>query len=150
MAKKEIPLKIPGENDWIGYESDLDVKYAHRLMYGKSNEEILHLFGGTQSIDRADELLFMPRRAFQYYIFAFAQYLMSSEAKGNSDAASPFLRLLIAREERDPSSVSMIYRKLQPIVDYVATHQEWFDADPDIYGSFLELGTRLHELCEVT
>lgn len=150
MTKKENPLKIPGETDWIGYESDLDVKYAHRLMYGKSNEEIQHLFDGTQSIDRADELLFMPKRAFQYYIFAFAQYLMSSEAKGNSDAASPFLRLLIAREERDPSSVSMIYRKLQPIVDYVATHQEWFDADPDIYGSFLELGTRLHELCEVT
>lgn len=150
MGKKESPLKIPGENDWIGYESDLDVKYAHRLMYGKSNEEIQHLFGGAQSIDRADELLFMPRHAFQYYVFAFAQYLMSSEARGNPDAASPFLRLLIAREERDPSSVSMIYRKLQLIVDYVATHQEWFDADPDIYGSFLELGTRLRELCEIT
>lgn len=150
MAKKEKSLNIPGKDDWIGYESDLDVKYAHRLMYGKSNEEIQHLFGGAQSIDRADELLFMPRRAFQYYVFAFAQYVMSPEAKDDPDTASPFLRLLISREERDPSSVSLIYQKLRPIVDYVVTHQEWFDADLDIYGNFFDLGSRLHELCEVT
>ena len=48
----------------------------------------------------------MPRRVFQFYIFAFAQYVMSEAAIGDPDAASCFLNNLIAREEHDPGSVA--------------------------------------------
>ena len=58
-----------------------------------------------QSIERADELLFMPRQAFQYYVFAFAIFVISENASGDPDSASPFLQLLVALEERDPGSV---------------------------------------------
>jgi hypothetical protein len=42
-------------------------------------------FGGTQSIERADELLFMPRQAFQYYVFAFADFVLSDRASTSSE-----------------------------------------------------------------
>ena len=39
----------------------------------RSLDEVQSHFGGGHSIQRADELLFMPRRAFQYYVLAFTQ-----------------------------------------------------------------------------
>jgi hypothetical protein len=43
-------------------------------------------------MERADELLFMPRVAFQYYVFALADFVRSQEAPGDADSASSFLR----------------------------------------------------------
>jgi hypothetical protein len=134
--------KIPDVKDWAGYEEDLDVKYAHKLLFGKSIPEVIHHFARSP-IERADELLFMPRKAFQYYVFAFAEYLRTKESIGESDAASPFLNLLIAREKRDPGSVMEIYDALFPTIDFVSSNQERFDADPKIYGSFKEKGLTL-------
>ncbi len=143
-------LKIPNSADWKGYEADLDVRHAHKLMFGKSIDEIQLYFGGVQSISRADELQFMPRAAFQYYVFAFSQYVMSEAARGDPDSASPFLRLLVKRERQDPGSVKKIYRRLKSTVEFVASHQDYFDADYDIYGIFNDLATQLAELCAVT
>lgn len=126
--------KIPWQVEWPGYQQDLDIKSAHKLMFGKSTTEVQELFGGVRSIERADELLFMPRGAFQYYVFAFAEFLQTDAATGDSDSASPFLRLLINREERDPGSVSKIYDEMAPAVEYVASHQTQFEADENIWS----------------
>jgi hypothetical protein len=146
MSKRKS--KIPGQIEWSGYQQDLDVKYAHKLMFGKSTSEVRELFGGVRSIERADELLFMPRGAFQYYVFAFAEFLQTDAATGDPDSASPFLRLLVNREQRDPGSVSQIYSEIAPAVEYVAGRQTQFGADKDIYGSFRELAERLKALCQ--
>jgi hypothetical protein len=140
--------KIPGREEWAGYKSDLDVKNAHQLFFGKSIAEVQQYFEGGQSIQRASELLFVPRPAFQYYVFALAEYLVSEKAIGDSDSASPFLRLLIAREKRDPGSVAQIYTRLAPTVEYVASHQEKYDADVGIYGDFQDHAAELKALCE--
>jgi hypothetical protein len=142
-------FQIPGQKEWAGYESDLDVRSAYDLMFGKTNDEIQDLFGESDSIDRSDELLFMPRKAFQYYVFAFAQYVISEKAKGDPDSASSFLNLLICREERDSGSVAHIYPRLVPTVKFIADHQEYFDADLDIYGSFREKALQINALCAV-
>ena len=138
--------QVPGKKEWAGFEDDLDVRAAHRLMYGKRADEVLKQFEGGHAISRADELLFMPRRAFQYYVFSFMEYLHSERAKGDSDAASPFLGLLVAREERDPGSVAAIYEQLRETIDYVAENQAYFEADPEIYGSF---STRREEISKL-
>lgn len=140
--------EIPGRDAWSGYEDDLDVKYAHKLLFGKSTAEVQQYFGGTRSIERADELLFMPRRAFQYYVFAFAEFVVSDAAVKDSDSASPFLLLLVNREKRDPGSVSEIYLELRSVVEFVASHQDRYEADPDIYGSFPDLAELLRGLCD--
>ena len=144
MAKK---LKVPGPMEWSGYESDLDVRDAHRMMFGKSIQEVQHLFGDVHSISRADELLFMPRGAFQYYVLAFAEFMKSERARGDPDSASSFLRLLLAREKRDPGSVSRIYEDLAPVVQFVSENQTRFDANPEIYGAFGEHAENLRKAC---
>jgi hypothetical protein len=143
----ERKRKIPGRAEWIGYEHDLDVKYAYKLLFGKTSAEIQKYFGGVRSIERADELLFMPRLVFQYYVFAFADFVTSQSAVGDPDSASPFLRLLVSREQRDVGSVSEIYQELLPTIQHVASKQESYGADPSIYGSFDELASQLEKLC---
>jgi hypothetical protein len=137
------PRKVPSAEDWAGYKDDLDVKHARGLFFGRTTSEVLHHFGGGRGIERASELLYMPRRAFQYYVFAFAEFLTSDKAAGESDDASSFLRLLIGRERQDPGSVAQIYVDLEPAVDFVSSNQVHFDADLDIYGDFRELASQL-------
>ena len=140
--------KIPGSIVWSGYKDDLDVKHAHKLFFGKPTSDVQQYFGGVQSIGRADELLYMPRQAFQYYVFAFADFVVSDKAIGDSDSASCFLRLLVAREERDSGSVSQVYSELLPAIECVASHQSRYGANQNIYGSFGELAERLNHLCQ--
>ena len=145
---KRPRAKVPGVGEWAGYEADLDVRHAHKLMFGKTREEVQGLFGGVHSIERADELLFMPRRAFQYYVLAFADFLASEAARGDSDSASSFLRLLVSREERDPGSVSQIYEQLRDGALQVASNQKHYDADPAIYGAFPDVIDLLDTICQ--
>jgi hypothetical protein len=35
MGKKNKLFKTPSNNDWAGYENDLDLIDLHRLFYGK-------------------------------------------------------------------------------------------------------------------
>jgi len=131
-------MSVPGRTEWLGYEADLDSKWAHGLYFGKKTSEVLEHFEGGLGIERASELAFLPRKVFQYYVFAFVEYLRSPAAAGDSDAASPFLHLLLERERQDPGSVAEIYAELDPHVEFVAAHQEYFDADRDIYGDFTQ------------
>lgn len=138
MNERRRRLRIPGHEEWLGYDADLDVRYAHKLFFGKSVEDVQRYFGDVRSIERADELLFMPRRAFQYYVRAFATFVMSDAARGDCDSASSFLGLLAHREEHDPGSVAQVFDVLEEAVEYVASNQALFDADPAIYGDFRE------------
>ena len=141
------PHQIPTAQDWAGFEADLDVRDAHRLLFGRAASEVLEHFGGGRGIERTSEFLYMPRRAFQYYIFAFADFLRSDKAAGQSDDASPFLHLLLEREKLDPGSVAEIYTELEPTVEFVASNQAYFDANPEIYGSFPYLAMQLKAIC---
>ena len=137
---------IPGPEEWSGY-NDIDARNVHPFWFGKSLDEVQKYFAGGQSIQRGDELLFMPRRAFQFYIFAFAQYVMSDAAIGDPDGSSAFLRFLITRETEDPGSVAQIYDQLGPTLEFVAESQARFAAAHDIYGDFREKAAELARLC---
>lgn len=144
MAKTD---RIPDESAWYDDEYDPDVQWMRDLFYGKSNAEVQEHFGGGRSIERANELLFAPRSVFQYYVHAFSDFVMSAQAKGDPDSASPFLGLLESREERDPGSVKEIFETLALCVDFIANNQTHFDADVDIYGDFRERAQRIREKC---
>jgi hypothetical protein len=91
----------------------------------------------------------MPRSAFQYYVFAFADFIKSKEAIGDSDSASCFLGLLINREKKDPGSVAPIFEQLRDAVDIVARGQRRFRARVHIYGRFSEIAGALIGLVSV-
>lgn len=140
-------MRIPDGSAWRGYENDLDVKYLHRLFFGKSSAEVQEHFGRGRSIERMDELLYAPRLVFQYYVHAFASFVMSDKAKGDPDSASSFLSLLEAREEREAGSVRQIYASLAHCIDFVANNQVHFKAGLEIYGDFEERAQRIRALC---
>lgn len=150
IVKRNKVVKIPGPEEWAGYQDDLDARHAHSFWFGRSLDDVQKDFRGGRSIERGDELLFMPRGAFQFYIFAFAQYVMSAAAIGDSDAASSFLGFLTAREKRDPGSVAHIYEELAATIDFVAASQTRFDASHDIYGDFAEKAATLSKLCGIS
>ena len=147
IEKRKEAIKIPDAEDWAGYEDDFNARAAHAFWFGKSLDDVLPFFVGSQSIQRGQELLYMPLAAFQFYILAFAQYVMSDVAIGDADAASTFLGFLTAREKREPGSVARIYDRLQPTIEFVAESQARFSAGHDVYGDFREKAAALAALC---
>jgi len=142
---------VPDQTDWAGYEADLEGRWAYRLLFGKSIDEVRYEFRDTAAIERSVELIGAPRPVFQYYVFAFVSLFESPvESAGESDCASAFLRLLCNRERDDPGCVAEIYPELRSTVEHVATNQAFYDADLDIYGDFRDLAAELAELCEPT
>jgi hypothetical protein len=136
--------RIPGAEAWRGYQSDPDAKRAHALFFGKSIEEVIDLFRGGQCIQRAQELRFMPRGAFRYYVHAFGSYVTSQEPLDSLEARV-FLGLLQSREELDPESVSEIYAELSASIEFIASQEERFYAQ-DLDGSFGDLVKKVRAL----
>jgi hypothetical protein len=139
---------IPGDVEWAGYEDDLDSRYAHEMFFGKSIEQVLRLFEKSDVLSRAEDLHYMPFAAFKYYIFAFARFVLSDRAAGDSSAANAFLCTLMERESEVPGCMSDLYVQLKPTVEFIATHQKYFDADPEIYGNFKDRAESLRAMCE--
>jgi hypothetical protein len=86
--------QVPREEDWENYTEDLDADYAHKIFFGKTNEEMQPAFRRCV-IERVDELRWMPKIPFQYYIFGLRDYVMRQEfdSYDDPDAASCFLNL---------------------------------------------------------
>ena len=139
--------RIPGPEDWRGDRWDSHQRRAHELLFGKSAEEARACFGGGRSIDLAQALRQVPRTVFRYYVRAFAMHVLSEAARGDADGGSVFLVLLADREEADPGSVREMYEDLAGAVEFVGSHQERFDAEPAIYGSFRDRADALIARC---
>ena len=60
MSRKR-QAQVPGQAAWRGYEEDLDVRHTHKLIYGKSIDEVLEYFAGGRVLMRPSELLYAPR-----------------------------------------------------------------------------------------
>ena len=105
---KSKHLQVPTDRDWNGYEHDLDLIDFYKLVYGKKVEDVYYYFKNAAHISLADELLYSNRKVFQYYIFAFALYLMLM-GEEDIEAQEGFLSLLLNREERDQGSVRQIF-----------------------------------------
>lgn len=131
-------MKIPTKEDWGNYQDDLDVRYAYKLYGGKSIDESMEYFLNTP-IERASELRFAPFKVYEYYVNCFINHLLSEKSADEADTASVFLRLARDMSEKWPKEFSILYPKIKTAINYVVDHQEFYDADYDIYGSFEEL-----------
>jgi hypothetical protein len=70
-------MGIPTEADWGDYQADLDQKYAHDLFEGHTNQEMQ-----PHSIERTDELRWMPVTPFSYYMLVFRDFVMAGNFDG--------------------------------------------------------------------
>jgi len=130
---------VPTELDWGDYQADLDQKCAHDVFAGKSNEDVRNDFY-RNVIERADELRFMPKKPFQYYMIGFGEFVLRGEFAdySSADAASCFLGLVIEKLDKNPDFILPIMEDLMPAIEYVGNNQIAFYASEEIYGDFLE------------
>jgi hypothetical protein len=132
-------MDIPSEQDWEGVNNsyDLDAAYAYKVFFGKSIAETQIDFA-RNPIERTDELRFMPKMPFQYYIIAFRDFVIDIDKLDDwkSDAASCFISLAEEMLENKPDFIVPVYHKLESSLKFIAQNQSLYDADEDIYGSF--------------
>lgn len=142
---KCIKMKeVPSEKDWDNYKDNLDSLYAHKMFFGKTNQEMQESFK-LNVLGRVDELRWMPEKAFQYYMLGFRDYVMTEDFGfyDEADASCCFLELIIQKLEEQPNHIISILSELMEAAEYVGNNQSKYDADKDIYGSFKE---KLHKI----
>lgn len=130
-------IKVPDRKDWGNTRVDSHLDAAYRLYAGKSVEDATPYFV-SDPFQQAQALRYATQAVFDYYVFCFSEYLTKPESAGKSDMASVFMNLLVEMSEKDPQALAQVYRSLGPSVKAISERQEFYDADRDIYGSFLE------------
>lgn len=147
---KKFKLKMPTEKDWDDWSDDppkdcvteWNRAYAKQKFQGKSLEMVLPELE-RNFMAYLDEFYDMPRKCFQYYIFAITKILKSrTDAEGQkplssiSDMASCFFSIIKSRAEHDPRALKPIMKLIWPDLVSVANNQSHFDASIEIYGDF--------------
>ena len=147
------PHIVPSVEDW-GEQGDLDEQYAREIFLGKTLAEVKPDFERCV-LERSDELRYVAPIPFQYYIFAFRNFVLSPElihdesaSSWTSDAASSFLNLIEEKLETARDHIRPIMPDLMPAIEYVATHQALYKANEEIYGSFSEKLEKIKKLYE--
>src|SRR5262245_29506057 len=95
--------RVPSEADWGNYQADLDQNHAHQMFAGKTNAEVQRYFGNNP-LAMTDELRWMPRIPFQYYMIGFRDFIQAGvfESGWASDAANCFLGLVLQKTSKPP------------------------------------------------
>lgn len=128
---------IPNANDWlpVGPESELDDGYAYKNFFGRSLQQAVNQFE-ENAIFYQEDLMYMPKVPFLFYLQAYIKYLRSEKSVGDSDGASCFLGLIEFKVKEDWNDFDGRFQNYISDINFVADNQEKYDADIDIYGSF--------------
>lgn len=133
-------MTIPTKDNWGKIDkNDLDAKWACKEFLGKSTSQARKMFLDN-SLYYQEALLSMPPIPFNYYAPVFADYLLSDAAQDDSDGASSYLHMIVemlTAFETLPSPE--VKQKLLRTAKMVSEKQDFYDADPDIYGDFPSL-----------
>jgi len=137
----------PTRSDWGEVDvRDLDAQWALETFLGKSLAEAEALFA-KNALYYSEALESMPRVPFNFYARALARYLTSGGARGDSDGASSFLRLLAWILEKHPEIVEPETKViLLRAAEHVAADQSFYEANVSIYGRFAERFNRIKRL----
>lgn len=140
--------KIPSNSDW-GNLSGRDVFEAFEYFSGKSNDELQVEFK-SNVIQRCSNLRWMPICPFSYYIFGLKQYIESGDngLLDLSDAVSCFIELVEERAVSNRDEMKVLYPRIKKFIDHIASNQDQYEADLDIYGDFKEVAIRVATLLD--
>jgi hypothetical protein len=136
-------MEIPTDEDWPRPDPDyLDEAWAYKNFHGKSFEEAVRLFEDN-SLHYQEDLMYMPVKVFGYYLKAYIAYLTSDAARGDSDGASCFVRLIRFKAEHDREAIAQFWPIIEPALKHLVEHQEDYEADWEIYGCFRSLAREI-------
>ena len=139
---------IPSEKDWGEYWKDFDQKSAYSSFFGKSNSQMQEAFFKDGN-DLMTEIRFMPVIPFRYYILGFRDFILNGKFPPYeaSDIATYFLDMVVWVIEESPEKIAPVMQELMPSINFVANNQVKYEADEQIYGSFLDRLNKIQELC---
>ena len=126
---------VPTPEDWHSEAWNLDTPYAFEHFGGKTVEESVLLFE-KDALCCQEDLKFMPSRVFGYYLHAYLAYLLSAASASDSDGASCFIALIEYKLQWHPADIRPLWVEIRHVLEHLATNQQFFDANPEIYGSF--------------
>ena len=144
-------MKMPSKSSWgiIG-KNNLDAECAFKQFAGKSQKKAEEMFR-ENALHYQEDLLAMPSIAFNYYAPVFAKYVLSNDARGDSDGASSFLHMVLELIQANRSlGTEETEQTLVAAAKIVATRQAFYDADIDIYGDFSDLYDQIIQLAART
>ena len=131
----------PSEDDWHSEPWCLDAKAAYERFNGRTLDEAVFMFA-QDALNREEDLMFMPRICFRYYLPAYLQYLMSDASHSDSDGASCVFGLIDHRLGDIIGDASLM-RNVVGTIEHIGNRQSWYDADESIYGSFRRRAVQL-------
>ncbi len=144
-------MSIPSKSDWgVIDKNNLDLQTAFDNFAGKSKAEARKMFSHN-ALYYQEDLMSMPTVALNYYAPEFAKYILSYEAKDDSDGASSFLYFVIELlESNDLLASEKSKALLISTANAVSQKQNFYDADVNIYGLFSKQYEQIVRLTKCT
>jgi len=117
-------------------ENDIEREHAFNMFIGKSEEEAMDMcLQNAQNYQ--DELQAMPFIPFNFYAPILAKYIISSDAKEDSDGASSYLSMVAWMLKTQESIIRKETKDLLiTSAEFVSKNQSFYDASFEIYGDF--------------
>jgi hypothetical protein len=99
---------------------------AYKHFGGKDLQAVYKLFA-ENSLDPAEDLVFMFVACFRYYFLTRVSYLLSTEIKGDYDGANRFCNLVNAliKDIRGPKG--LLVDRLREVLVRLRGNPEWYD-----------------------
>ena len=138
-------MTIPSESDWRSEPWCIDTPCAYEHFSSKTLDEAFDLFV-KYSLYYQEDIMFMPVLCFRYYIHAYIDYLLSDKSEGDSNGASCFFGIIEVRKNDICTSGDQLRDRISEVLHYIGARQEWYSADLDIYGNFMEKSAKVLSL----
>lgn len=137
-------MEVPTDSDWRSEPWCLDAEQAYRNFFGKTTVEAIRLFE-ENSLRYQEDVMFMPRRVFGYYLAAYISYLLSDASQDDAGGANAFIYLIDFKSEAQPDDIKPLWNDIEPVLKRLAENQDFYGADWLPYRSFR---TRIHGIVE--
>lgn len=124
-------MKIPDKDDWEKAREGLDEGYAFRHFFGKPLEEAFRLFE-NHALMYQEDLSYVPKYPFKYYLRAYIYYLGSQKSQGDSDGASCFLNLIRSQVKNRYEWLEDSWDSIERVLFRLSSDQVFFDASEKI------------------
>ncbi len=115
-------MNIPSETDWRSEPWCIDIPIAYEHFFGKSLDEAFALFV-EKSICYQEDVMFMPKACFRFYLYAYMSYLLSPISSGDSDGASCFFELVEFRIDDILSSDPVLGIRVSEVLNRLRDNQ---------------------------
>jgi hypothetical protein len=126
-------VQVPSKEDWGDVDGDFDAEDAFRNFYGRNNADTQKFFSNNVLM-RAQDIRFMPRLPFAYYIGGFSDYVRAHPKTDCTHVADAFIGVVEERLSSDPQAVKLAAETILSGLNYIVENAQGFEDETDVYG----------------